>query len=179
MAVSVRSRLILSSFVGILAVAGGGLLLSVPGPTELLGTATELTFLQETAVNGSLYSGLVLLCAGFGLLWVEFITYKDDMAFSETLQARLATSTQAAQLTKTLAAYDSSVMSRQLLLAALDGLEAAAGLASELRASVSTQEQAAQAARSETILVRERSEASRRDGLLSAARTLGQASAQG
>ncbi len=173
MAVSVRSRLILSSFVGVLAVAGGGLLLSVPGPAELFGTAGKLTFLQEMAISGSLYSGLALLCAGLGLFWVEFITCKDDMAFSETLQACLATSTQAAELTKTLAANDSSVMSRQLLLAALDGLESAAGLASELRASVSAQEQAVQAARSETILVRERSEASRRDGLLSAARTLG------
>ncbi|MHC1701636.1 MAG: methyl-accepting chemotaxis protein [Humidesulfovibrio sp.] len=64
-------------------------------------------------------------------------------------------------------------MARQTLLAALDRLEAAAGLEVELRASLARQEQAAQAARAEAVTIRENSEASRRDGLLSAARTLG------
>ncbi|MDO9631364.1 MAG: hypothetical protein Q7I92_05630, partial [Humidesulfovibrio sp.] len=68
---------------------------------------------------------------------------------------------------------DSSVMSRQVLLSALDQLEAAASLEAELRSSLARQEQATQAARDEALVIRESSEASRRDGLLSAARTLG------
>ena len=46
-------------------------------------------------------------------------------------------------------------------------------LETELRADLVRAEQAAQAARDEAVVIRESSEASRRDGLLSAARTLG------
>jgi methyl-accepting chemotaxis protein len=68
---------------------------------------------------------------------------------------------------------DTSVISRMTLFTALDELVAAASLEAELRDSLVRQERELQSARDEAVLIRESAETSRRDGLLSAARTLG------
>jgi methyl-accepting chemotaxis protein len=134
---------------------------------------SKLTFLQSLALDHSLILGLLLLLGGVAVLVVVSLTDSDDKTFVKDLRARryatkLFTSTTGASLSD-----DSSVMLRQTILTALDQLEAAAKVETELRANLEAQGKALQACKDEAAFIRESSEAARRDGLLSAARTLG------
>ncbi len=173
MVTSVRSRLSILCVLSLLSITGGLVFLAAPGSGNAGLATTNLTFLQELVNWISLPMGVLLLLSGVALFWLATATFRDEMNFSSTLRARLTGSTQFADLAHALPLDDSSVMSRKTLFTALDQLEAAAKLKTELRASLAREEKAAQAARDEAVVIRENSEASRRDGLLSAARTLG------
>jgi methyl-accepting chemotaxis protein len=173
MVISVRLKFAISIVIGVLTCVCGLLLLAAPTRGDLATQALSLTFLQGLVVDGSPYLGVLILAAGLALSCVVYVSSQNDTIFFKSLRARLAASVQLSGLTKTMSTEDSSVMSRQLLMSALDQLETAASLEAELRSSLARQEQATQAARDEALVIRESSEASRRDGLLSAARTLG------
>jgi methyl-accepting chemotaxis protein len=173
MAISGRVRSIILNVFGVLNVVCGLLLLAAPSLGETSSRSGQLTFLENIVHGSILPMGLLLVSAGFALLSVSLATFKDDKSFLSQLRARLEASSALAGLTKMLQLDDTSVISRMTLFTALDELVAAASLEAELRDSLVRQERELQSARDEAVLIRESAETSRRDGLLSAARTLG------
>jgi len=173
MAISGRAKSTILNVLSVLNVVGGLLLLAAPSLGDNANRTNQLTFLQSVASGSILPLGLLLLVAGLALIYVSMTTAADDKSFQSKLRTRLEALTHLAGLAKVDGDNDTSVISRMTLFAALDGLEAAGSREASLRESLARQEQALQAARDEAVRIRESAETSRRDGLLSAARTLG------
>ena len=173
MAISGRARCIIFNVFGMLSIVGGLMLLAAPNLGDTPGRTVQLTFLQSIVSGSILPLGLLLLLAGLALFYVAMATAADDRSFLLKLRSRLEALTQFAGLAKMDGDNDTSVISRITLFSALDELEAAANREAMLRDSLTRQELALQAARDEAVFIRESAETSRRDGLLSAARTLG------
>ena len=173
MGVSVRSRIILCCVVALLSIIGGVLFCSLDGLFAVVGGAHRYTFLQDLTLGNALGIGIAFFATALSIPFVMYLTSKENDSFCEVLRSRLASSAQVELMTKTQGEQDGSVMSRKMALESLDALDAALLREKELRADLAAQKQATQAARDEAVQIREHSEASRRDGLLSAARTLG------
>ncbi len=173
MVISLRSGSIINCIIGVLAMLCGLLLLGAPGREEVAAGASALTFLQVLVLDNSLLLGLLLLVGGGLQLGTAIVMLRYDRSLVSSVRERLAASEQFAGSPPAHSADDSSVILHQTLFTALAKLAAAAHLEKNLRDEIDRQKQAAQSARDEAVIIREGSEASRRDGLLSAARTLG------
>ena len=173
MNMGVRSKLIISNVIGALCVLTGFVVAAAPGKDDVAAGVSKLTFLQTIAMDFSLGMGVLLVASGMVLVVVSILTARNDSALSLSIRAKLSSSKLFTGIGRLSATGDSSVMFEQTLYAALDRLEAAAKTEAELRALLADQEKALNVARQEAVFIRESSEASRRDGLLSAARTLG------
>jgi methyl-accepting chemotaxis protein len=151
----------------------GGLVLAFPDAGAVGSGAAKLTSLENFALNyGGLLSGLLFL-AGLGSLVRIHITSRNYLISQRDKAAKCLKRGDRPRALELSSGQDNFVMLGQdidILVSECQGLREREA---ELAARVEAEAQAVSNACNETVLAREQAETSRREGLLSASRTLG------